>query len=79
MADPDRAEIPGTSAEAGAEPFANIAMPRNHWSRPASPRAYYWYLTFADAPNCTLSPRTASRRSLAPTALSSCAPTGRDG
>jgi len=50
MADQDRADIPGTSAEAAAEPFRNIAMLRNHWSRPASPRAYYWYLTFADAP-----------------------------
>jgi hypothetical protein len=50
MADQDHADIPGNSAEAAAEPFRNIAMLRNHWSRPASPRAYYWYLTFADAP-----------------------------
>jgi hypothetical protein len=50
MADQDRADIPGTSAEAGAEPFRNIARLRNHWSRSASPRAYYWYLAFADAP-----------------------------
>lgn len=25
-------------------------MLRNHWSRPANPRSYYWYLTFPDAP-----------------------------
>jgi len=29
-------------------PFGNIQLLRNHWSGPARPRAYYWYLTFAD-------------------------------
>jgi 2'-5' RNA ligase len=26
--------------------FRNIRLLHNHWSRPISPRSYYWYLTF---------------------------------
>jgi 2'-5' RNA ligase len=29
--------------------FASTALLRNHWSGPARPRAYYWYLLFAGA------------------------------
>jgi hypothetical protein len=29
-------------------PFSEIRLLRNHWSGPTQPRAYYWYLTFAD-------------------------------
>jgi 2'-5' RNA ligase len=29
--------------------FASTALLRNHWSGPARPRAYYWYLLFTDA------------------------------
>lgn len=29
--------------------FAGTALLRNHWSGPARPRAYYWYLLFAGA------------------------------
>jgi 2'-5' RNA ligase len=32
------------------ERFRTIRSLRNHWSRPASPPAYYWYLTFEDSP-----------------------------
>jgi 2'-5' RNA ligase len=35
-------------ASPGPGPFGNIQLLRNHWSGPARPRAYYWYLTFAD-------------------------------
>jgi 2'-5' RNA ligase len=35
-------------ASPGPGPFGNIRLLRNHWSGPARPRAYYWYLTFAD-------------------------------
>jgi 2'-5' RNA ligase len=43
----------------GAGPFGNIRLLRNHWSGPARPRAYYWYLTFADAPEvCALAARS---------------------
>jgi hypothetical protein len=42
-----------TSGEPGS--FGNIRLLRNHWSGPAGPRAYYWYLTFAGAPEvCAL-------------------------
>jgi 2'-5' RNA ligase len=37
-------------SEGELEPFGNIRLLRNHWSRPIGPRAYYWYLTFATAP-----------------------------
>lgn len=30
--------------------FRDIRQLRNHWARPAGPPAYYWYLTFEDAP-----------------------------
>jgi 2'-5' RNA ligase len=42
-------------ASGEAEPFGNIRLLRNHWSGPARPRAHYWYLTFASAPEvCNL-------------------------
>lgn len=45
-------------ASGEAEPFGNIRLLRNHWSGPARPRAYYWYLTFASAPGvCNLAAR----------------------
>jgi 2'-5' RNA ligase len=31
-------------------PFTSIRWLRNHWSRPAGPRRYYWYLTFGNSP-----------------------------
>lgn len=40
-------------------PFGNIKLLKNHWSGPARPRAYYWYLTFADdAAICDLAARS---------------------
>jgi 2'-5' RNA ligase len=33
------------------ERFRNIRWLRNHWARPASPRGYYWYLTFENSPS----------------------------
>lgn len=30
--------------------FQNIQWLHNHWSRPISPRSYYWYLTFESYP-----------------------------
>lgn len=40
-------------------PFGNIQLLRNHWSGHARPRAYYWYLTFADdAAICDLAARS---------------------
>ena len=30
--------------------FRNIQWLHNHWSRPISPRSYYWYLTFENYP-----------------------------
>jgi 2'-5' RNA ligase len=33
------------------ERFRNIRWLHDHWSRPASRRAYYWYLTFEDSPD----------------------------
>jgi 2'-5' RNA ligase len=45
-------------ASGEAEPFGNIRLLRNHWSARARPRAYYWYLTFAGAPEvCDLGAR----------------------
>lgn len=32
------------------ERFRNIQSLHNHWSRPAGPPAYYWYLTFENCP-----------------------------
>jgi 2'-5' RNA ligase len=47
-----------TVASGEAEPFGNIRLLRNHWSGPARPRAYYWYLTFAGAPEvCAVAAR----------------------
>jgi 2'-5' RNA ligase superfamily len=47
-----------TVASPGPRPFGNIQLLRNHWSGPAQPRAYYWYLTFADdAAICDLATR----------------------
>lgn len=44
------------SGETG--PFGNVRLLRNHWSGPALPRAYYWYLTFAGSPDvCALAAR----------------------
>ncbi len=46
-------------AGSGPEPFGDIQRLRNHWSGPARPRAYYWYLTFADdAAVCDLAARS---------------------
>ena len=46
-------------ASPGPGPFGNIQLLRNHWSGPARPRAYYWYLTFADdAAICDLAARS---------------------
>jgi hypothetical protein len=46
-------------ASPGPGPFDNIQLLRNHWSGPARPRAYYWYLTFADdAAICDLAARS---------------------
>lgn len=37
------------------ERFRSIRRLHNHWSRPVSPPAYYWYLTFEDYPElCSL-------------------------
>ena len=45
-------------ASPGPGPFGNIRLLRNHWSGAARPRAYYWYLTFADdAAICDLAAR----------------------
>jgi len=45
-------------ASPGPGSFGNIQLLRNHWSGPARPRAYYWYLTFADdAAVCDLAAR----------------------
>lgn len=41
LTDPEEEEL---------ERFRAIRSLRNHWSRPASPPAYYWYLTFEDSP-----------------------------
>lgn len=32
------------------ERFRSIGLLHNHWARPISPRAYYWYLTFENYP-----------------------------
>lgn len=46
-------------AHLGPGPFGDIRLLRNHWSGPARPRAYYWYLTFADnAAVCDLAVRS---------------------
>lgn len=46
-------------AQPGPGPFGDIRLLRNHWSGPARPRAYYWYLTFADnAAVCDLAARS---------------------
>jgi 2'-5' RNA ligase len=45
-------------ASGETEPFGGIRLLGNHWSGPARPRAYYWYLTFASAPEvCNLAAR----------------------
>jgi hypothetical protein len=41
--------MPGTSDQEAQAGFPDIQTLRNHWARPAGPRAYYWYLTFEDA------------------------------
>jgi 2'-5' RNA ligase len=38
------------SAADGLECFRSIQTLHNHWSRPAGPPAYYWYLTFERSP-----------------------------
>lgn len=44
----------GTGAKASPaldhDSFADVKLLRNHWSSPAGPRAYYWYLGFEGAP-----------------------------
>jgi len=40
-----------TSGEPGS--FGNIRLLRNHWSGPAGPRAYYWYLTLVEKLNAS--------------------------
>jgi hypothetical protein len=46
-------------ASPGPGPFGDIRRLRNHWSGPARPRAYYWYLTFAgDAAVCDVAARS---------------------
>jgi len=44
----DTADAPESSGLDALERFRNIQWLRNHWSRPAGPRAYYWYLTFEE-------------------------------
>lgn len=39
-----------TSNEKAPTRFQDFRSLRNHWSRPIGPRAYYWYLTFENAP-----------------------------
>lgn len=39
-----------TSNEESPADFRDIRSLRNHWSRPVGPPAYYWYLTFENAP-----------------------------
>src|SRR5580658_3168253 len=34
----------------GSAGFRSIRSLRDHWSRPAGPPAYYWYLTFENTP-----------------------------
>jgi hypothetical protein len=38
-----------TAAAGEPESFRDIRMLRNHWSGPAGPCAYYWYLAFTGA------------------------------
>jgi 2'-5' RNA ligase len=43
-------DVPGLADAEELERFRNIRWLHNHWSRPMSPRAYYWYLTFEHCP-----------------------------
>jgi len=43
-------ETETSDALEGLERFRNIKRLHNHWSRPAGPRSYYWYLTFENYP-----------------------------
>jgi 2'-5' RNA ligase len=43
-------ETENSVAMAELERFRNIQWLHNHWSRPISPRSYYWYLTFENYP-----------------------------
>jgi 2'-5' RNA ligase len=42
---------PGSVISEDLERFRNIQWLHNHWSRSASQRAYYWYLTFEHCPD----------------------------
>jgi 2'-5' RNA ligase len=46
MARASRSEVPDFTNPEELERFRNIRSLHNHWSRPMSPSAYYWYLTF---------------------------------
>src|SRR5215472_12014269 len=39
-----------TSDEQAPTSLEDVRSLRNHWSRPVRPSAYYWYLTFENAP-----------------------------